>query len=157
MNKSKGLILYRFPLAIYLMLALVGFIFPLGIGVTFSHKGDWGAVVKGLIIGFVPYIAVALILVLITSLLKLRHTSTRLRKIAMVGSVICTLIVIWSVTNLLNYTSLRWQGTYPDLGTMSGGPEWIAAWVGGSCAGLLVLFLAYLRLSKPLSSTDPTS
>lgn len=152
MKQTSVRIFYRLPIGIYLVLAICGFIFPIGIGITYSAKNNINNVIIGLVIAFVPYIILGTLFVAITSFLKLRHTSKVRRKIALIGAIICMFIVIWSIVSLLHYTSLRWQGTYPDLPSMDGGPEWIAAWLGGSASGLLVLFLGYLTLSRHLLS-----
>ena len=160
MKQSTGRILYRLIIAIYLLLSMCGFIFPIGISITYSNKGDIGNIIKVLVIGFVPYIIVGFILIAITSLLKLRRVSLLGRKIAIVGSIFCMLMIILCIATLLYVTTLHWQRTYPHMGNttdMDGGIEWIAAWIGGSCSGLLILFLGYLRISQPLVSDALTS
>lgn len=148
MIRLNGRIAYRLFVAIYLSLAICGFFTPLSIVISLAEKGDTGAVIKGLIILFTPYIFLAVILVTITLTLKLRHTSSRRYQTAILFSIFSLIIVIVSVVLLLHGTSLRWAEIYSYEGSMAGSAEWIIGWTGGCASGLFVLSIGYLSLIR---------
>lgn len=153
MKQLNGRVLYRLPIALYFIFALVGFfILPFGVLITLTKKGEARDLILALTANFVPYLLLGSIIIAITSFLKLKRSSAKRRKTAMGVSIFSIGIVIWSIVNLLRYASLRWEGTYPNTGSMNGGPEWITGWMGGCASGLIVLCVGYLILSRHIQS-----